>query len=284
MSETSSRLRGIALALAAVAVVFAVVATIVVVKRGSPPGDPPVVSTGSSTRKVAVLDVAELEREVSEPVSENGQVIGVKITDASLRGVLGLAPTDVITGISGRPVRRSYDITDALTGAMTMKATALFVEMMRDGAPHLARWDLDGDLRLARRGRAMRPPAPSLKPVRDPLLDSVKEIDDHHFSVPRATVEQIAANISVFAQGARVFPAMKFGRTEGLRLFIVRMTSALWVLGLRNGDTLQSVNDVVIDDPARLREIYDKVKDSPLLRIRVMRRGASELIEITQTP
>jgi S1-C subfamily serine protease len=291
MSEASPRLPIIAIGLAVTAVVLAIVATIVVVKRGGPAPEG-IAATESSpswapeTRKVSALDVAELERDGVSPVSEQGQVIGVKVTDPSVRNLLGLAPTDVVTGISGRPIRRQFDIYDALVGASMMNATALFVEIVHDGKPLLVRWELDGDLRAARRGGPSRPTlaAPSLRPVRDPLLDTIKELDDHHFSVPRATIEQMAANASVFAQGARMIASRKLGRPDGIRLFIVRPSSALWALGLRSGDTLQAVNGIALLDPTRVQEVYEQTRDANLIRISLTRRGAPEVIEITQTP
>jgi S1-C subfamily serine protease len=291
MSEASPRLPVIAIGLAVTAVVLAIVATIVVVNRGRPARESvvavaPSMSTSPESRKVSALDVAELEHEGVEPVSEQGQVIGVKVTDPSVRNLLGLAPTDVITGISGRPIRRQFDVYDALVGATMMNATALFVDIVHEGAPLLVRWELDGDLRQARRGRPSRPTlaAPSLRPVRDPLLDTIKELDDHHFSVPRATIEQMAANADVFAQGARMIASSKLGRSDGVRLFIVRPGSALWALGLRNGDTVQAVNGIALVDPTRVQDVYDQTKDAMLIRINLMRRGAPEVIEITQTP
>lgn len=292
MSEASPRLPIIAIGLAVTAVVLASVATIVVVRRGGSTPQAMSVATASSaaaapeTRRVAAVDVAELERNIVEPVNDQGQVIGVKVNDASVRNMLGLGPTDVLTGISGRPIRRQFDVYDALVGASMMNATSLFVEIVRDGEPRLVRWELDGDLRQARRGRPSRPTlaTPSLRPVRDPLLDTIKELDDHHFVVPRTTIEQMAANATVFAQGARTIASVKLGRPDGIRLFIVRPSSALWALGLRSGDTLQTVNGIAILDPTRLQSVYDQTKDASSLRIGLIRRGAAEVIEITQTP
>ncbi len=288
MSEVSPRLPIIAIGLAVTAVVLAIVATIVVVKRRVPAHEgvvavAPAPSAAAESRTVMALDVAELEHESVEPVSEQGQVIGVKVTDPSVRNLLGLAPNDVITGISGRPIRRQFDIYDALVGASMMNATALFVELVHDGAPMLVRWELDGDLRQARRGRPSRPTlaAPSLRPVRDPLLDTIKQLDDRHLSVPRATIEQMAANATVFAQGARMIATV---RPDGIRLFLVRPSSALWALGLRSGDIVQAINGIAFVDPTRVREVYDQTKDATLIRIALMRLGAPEVIEITQTP
>lgn len=272
-------MRLVAIGLALIAVALAGIATIVVIGRSAPP---PV--TGPLTRPVSAFEVVELEREVVESASERGQVVGVKVTDPSVRGALGLAPTDVITAISGRPIRRSFDVRDALSGAAAMNATALYVELVRDGAPYVERWELDGELRDARRSRPPRAMTPSLQPVRDPLLDTIKQIDDHHFTAPRTTIEQLAASPTLFAQGVRMFPTMKLGRSDGLRLFVVRPSSALWAFGLRNGDVVQSINGAPLLDVGQLRDVYEQVKVSPVLRIAVRRRNALETIEITQTP
>jgi len=82
----------------------------------------------------------------------------------------------------------------------------------------------------------------------------------------------------------RMFPTMKLGRSDGLRLFVVRPSSALWAFGLRNGDVVQSINGAPLLDVGQLRDVYEQVKVSPVLRIAVRRRNALETIEITQTP
>ncbi len=282
MSE-SRRLPAIAVGLAVVAFVLASAATVVVIRRGAPEVAAPRSPALPANRRVAALDVAELERNVVEPASENGAVIGVKVTDPSVRNMLGLGVNDVIVAISGRPVRRQLDIHDVLLGASTIHATTLFVDVLHDGTPMLVRWELDGDLRQARRPSASLA-IPSVLPVRDPVLDTIQQIDDHHVTVPRSTIEQIAASPSAFAQGARMYPSTRLGRGAGIRLFIVRPTSALYALGLRSGDKLVAVNGVALDDPARVQEIYDSVKAASTLRIEIDRRGTPEVIEITQTP
>lgn len=288
--EPGRRLPAIAIGLAITAVVLATIAVIVVARRG--PGEreavaAPVAGAEIARREVAAIDVVELERDVTEPAIENGAVIGVRVIDPSVRNLLGLGPKDIITAISGRAVRRQFDVYDALVGTGMMNATALFVELVRDGQPVLVRWELQGDLRQARRARPARGPGagltPPLRPVRDPLIDTIRQLDDHHFSVPRATIEQIVASPVAFLQGARAFPT-KLGRADGIRVFSIRPTSALWALGLRTGDAVHAVNGVAISDPSRVLEIYDQVKAAASLRIEITRRNLSEVIEITQTP
>ena len=283
MSE--GRLPVIAISLAVVAVLLAGIATIVVATRGpaAEVSTTTKVSEPPEIRRVAATDVADLERESVEPVSARGGVIGVKVLDASLRTSLGLGDGDVITAISGRAIRRKFDIYDVLGGATMMNATTLFVELMREDKPVLVRWDLDGDLRQARR-TSTRTRTPSVPLVRDPLLDTITKIDDHHYSVPRTTIEQIAADPAMYAQGARMMAASRIGNPDGVRVYIVRSTSVLYALGLRSIDTIHSVNGIALGDPSRLREVYEQVKNAAALRISITRRGAAEVIEITQTP
>lgn len=61
-----------------------------------------------------------------------------------MRNLLGLAPNDVITGISGRPFRRQLDVHDALVGASMMNTTAVYdqtkrirIALMRLGVPEV---------------------------------------------------------------------------------------------------------------------------------------------------
>lgn len=291
MSEGRT-LRAVAIGMAALALVLSATATIVVIVRDpTAAAAPEPTRTDGIARQVEVTELVELERGGAEPESRNGAVIGVKVIDPDLRAALGLEVDDVITAISGRPVRRQFDIHDVLAGATTMNTSALFVELMRGDTPVLVRWDLAGDLRTARRSG----PRPStslafpstrpVRPVRDPLIDTITATDDHHVTAPRATIEQIAASPASYGQGARVMRGYGVGsRPVGVRIYFVRPTSVIYALGLRSMDTVTSVNGVTVDDPAKLADVYDQVKSAATLRIAIDRRGQPEVIEITQTP
>ena len=63
---------------------------------------------------------------------------------------------NVITAISGKTIKRQFDVYDALLGVSMMNATALYLEITHNGGGTLVRWDLDGDLREARKHAAPR--------------------------------------------------------------------------------------------------------------------------------
>ncbi len=289
MSE-GRRLPAVAIGMAVLAVVLSGIATIVVIAR-----DPSAAAatergpsiTAQAAHQIEATDLVEMERSGVEAASKNGAVIGVKVTDPGLRASLGVEPDDVITAISGRPIRRQFDIHDVIAGASLMNTSALFVELMRGDTPVLVRWDLAGDLRTARRGPSRRgalgfPSTPTpVRPVRDPLIDTITATDDHHITAPRATIEQVATSPSTYGQGVRV---MRSSRPAGVRIYFVRPTSVLYALGLRSMDTVTVVNGVTVDDPGKLAEVYEQVKSAATLRIEIERRGTTEVIEITQTP
>lgn len=292
MSE-GRRLPAVAIGMAVLAVVLSAIATIVVLVRDPAAASAPEPArTAQAARQIEATELVEMERSGVEPASRNGAVIGVKVTDPDLRAALGLDVDDVITAISGRPIRRQFDIHDVIAGASLMNTSALFVELMRGDAPVLVRWDLAGDLRTARRSTTRRssalaypsPTAP-VRPVRDPLIDTITQTDDHHITTPRATIEQIAASPGLYAQGARILRGYQGGgRPVGARIYFVRPTSVFYALGLRSMDTVTAVNGVTVDDPAKLAEVYEQVKSAATIRIEIERRGSPEVIEITQTP
>ena len=284
----------IAVSLAAVALVTVVIAVIVVATRGGGSAAAAkrvtVEDLGPIRQRVAATEVVRLDRDTLEAATDASGVSGVKVTDAALRVELGLGPTDVITAISGRAVKRQFDVYDALLGASMMNATALYVELIRDGKPALLRWELDGDLRTARAGSKKPPrtgvfPMPSspVPTVRDPLLDTIKKIDDYTYEVPRSTVDALFGTSGTAPRGVRVVPSVKNGQPNGFKLYAISAGTIFEALGFRNGDTVQSINGTVLDSPSAALDLYDKLKNIDSLRIELDRRGRPEVLKIMVT-
>jgi S1-C subfamily serine protease len=291
----SGRTPVIAVSLAAVALVTVLIAVIVVATRGggtaaaAKPVD--VEDLGPIKHRVAATEVVRLDRDTLEATTDASGVSGVKVTDAALRVELGLGPTDVITAISGRAIKRQFDVYDALLGASMMNATALYVELIRDGKPVLVRWELDGDLRTARTG-SKRPPRTSTFPTSplspltalpDPLIDTVKKIDDFTYEVPRSTVDAMFGTSGTAPRGVRVVPSMKNGQPNGFKLYSIRAGTIFDALGFRNGDTVQSINGQPLDSPSAALDLYDKLKNVDTIRIDLERRRRPEALKITVT-
>jgi S1-C subfamily serine protease len=271
----------LALGLAGVAVLVVVIAVIVVATRGSSgtavaggSARAPIVADGPEIIVVDARDVVRMDRGTVEPVTDPSGVVGVRINDPELLATLRLESTDVITAISGKAVRRQFDVNDALAGAGLANATTLYVELVRGGAPVLVKWELEGDLREARTGvsgRMSRLPPTPLAP--DPLSDTIKRITDFEFELPRNTMMQISTNVqSGMSLGVRPVPAIRNGLVEGVKLYAIRPGSVWAALGLKNGDSILSVNGRPLS-MTNLRDEFERAKNESVLDASVMRRG-----------
>jgi S1-C subfamily serine protease len=269
----------VAIGFAVVALLTSVVAVIVVMRR-----DAPAASEEPMTKRVAApldrtleaSELAKLKRDVVDKVTDDkGAVIGVRVKDEAVRAALGLERDDVITAINGRTIKREFDVYDAVLGMSMMDASVAYVELMRDDAPVLARWKLDGDLRAARRDSVRRTPYASttnpFSSARDPLVDTIRKIDRLHYAVPRATIERFVANADTYARQARFVPSAVHA---GYRIFVIAPGSPWATIGLQSGDTIVRVNGL---HPDR----YTELKDATELEIEVRRRmGIDETLRI----
>lgn len=301
MSEAGGRkMRLVAVGAAVVAMVFTLVAVIVVLTRDgheAPRANADVVAT----HDVKAADVVRLRRDDVELVVEKGATKGLRVKDAALAKSLGLEPDDVITAMSGKPLTRELDTYDVITKLSLMNATTLYVEVSRKDKPLLLRWRLDGDLRQARYSAttstslfgAYPPPTPPSYPSYAPdpdddamtaLLDSIVKVDDSHYKIPRKVVDAVLANPMSIAKGARVVPAIKNGQADGFKLYAIRPSSVYAKLGLANGDTIHAVNGFELTSPDKALEVYTKLRDATELEFEITRRGqpVSITYEITK--
>jgi type II secretory pathway component PulC len=289
MSEADRRLRVIALGFAGVAMVVAIAAAVIVVRRDDTRNDAhgsaqaPVATVSDHT--VAASEVVKLQRDSVEVVVENGTVKGVKVKDDALAKTLGLEPSDVIVSISGRPVTRDMDVYDVMFNVAMMNATTLYVEVVRAGSPMLIRWRLDGSLKEARYANRGSPLSSlySSPPPPDPLLDTIEKIDDTHVKLPRATVDALFADPMGVAKGARVVPAVKNGQANGFKLYAIRPSSVYARLGLMNGDNITAINGEELSTPDKALEVYTKVKGASEVKLDLLRRGKPVQLTITIT-
>jgi len=303
----------IAIGAAVTALLTSVIAVIVVASRGGGTAPERTSSAGSATapaeragpaeQRVAASDVVKLKRETVAVVRDAGKVIGVKVVDGETRTALGLEADDVITALSGRVLRREFDVYDAMLGMSQMDASVVYVDLLRDHKPVLLRWQLDGNLRAARRADTTgalgggggslgslgggsiidslggNPYQPSLggSTVPDPLVDTIKKIDDRSYEVPRATVDRVFSSTSTYARMARTIPSY---RGEGFRVFGVRPGTLVSAIGIQTGDAVRAINGHEVNTIDEAIELYQQIKDAKEWRIDVTRRGRPELITI----
>jgi general secretion pathway protein C len=109
----------------------------------------------------------------------------------------------------------------------------------------------------------------------------IKKIDDTTFEISKDLIAKVTENPMAFMKGARVVPAMKNGKPEGIKLYAIRPSSPYAKLGLTNGDTLSSVNGLEITSAEKGLEIYQKLRSATSLELDVIRRGKPVTLKYT---
>lgn len=137
---------------------------------------------------------------------------------------------------------------------------------------------------LAPRPGDVSPPAEAPEADVQATLDKgIKKIDATHYAITAAAIDAILANPMAVAKGARIVPSVTAGKPSGFKLYAIRPGSLYAKLGFANGDTLTTINGMVIDSADKALEVYTKVREATNLDVVVIRRGAPVTISIKVT-
>jgi general secretion pathway protein C len=72
---------------------------------------------------------------------------------------------------------------------------------------------------------------------------------------------------------ARIVPEQENGKVAGIRLFGVRPDTLLGVLGMENGDRLQTINGFDMASPEKALEAYARLRTADHLTMQLNRKG-----------
>jgi general secretion pathway protein C len=96
--------------------------------------------------------------------------------------------------------------------------------------------------------------------------------------VRRALVDRMLADNEELTTAGRLEPSLVDGQPAGLKLSAVRPGSWLDRLGLRSGDTLESVNDYELATPAQALLAYMSLRNQTRFAVRIVRRGQPQTL------
>jgi general secretion pathway protein C len=124
------------------------------------------------------------------------------------------------------------------------------------------------------------PPAASAAPTKegpgavDPdIAKGIQRISPTEFNIDRGVVDKILENQADLMRQARIVPEQENGKMVGIRLFGVRPETLLGVLGMENGDRLQTINGFDMTSPEKALEAYARLRTADQLVVQVNRRG-----------
>jgi general secretion pathway protein C len=184
----------------------------------------------------------------------------------------------------------AYRVGDAIPGAgLVRRILATHVDFVNQASHRLERVSM-----VLTPAPAAKPPPPRPVPdkkdrsqgnAREELLAvvdrGVRQIDEDSYEVDRAVVNQVLANPSAAARGARIVPAVKDGKPNGFRVYRVKKNSAYARIGLKNGDTIQAINGFELTSMDKALEVYTKVREASSLSVSLTRRGKPMTLDYT---
>lgn len=207
----------------------------------------------------------------------------------------GLRAADEIVTVAGESTGDDDALLHAYQTVQEQRRFVLVVD--RNGERIRLTYEMRGRSRARPPGRGRRPRADGPPAVTGssasraprsrtaPLPPSaVKEVGDGHYEVSRKAFEALLADSRALSRGARIIPAKRDGETIGVKLYGMRSSSWLRLLGFENGDLVRTINGQPLTDPATLLDTYPRLRAASSIRIELERRGAPRVHVYDLTP
>ncbi len=105
---------------------------------------------------------------------------------------------------------------------------------------------------------------------------NIRRVTDNKFVVDQREVTGSLENMNQLLTQARVVPVIDNGKTTGFRIFAITPSSLYEKIGLINGDVIQRINGVEIDDPNKFFQTYQNLKDEKNVTVDIVRNGAKQ--------
>lgn len=128
------------------------------------------------------------------------------------------------------------------------------------------------------------PPPPHNKWVEDPesfawpkppppRAHEVRVVDPTHIMVDRGFLDLAFKDQAKLARSARIIPEVVGGAVIGVKVLGLRPKSELDQLGLRNGDRLETLNDLPLGDPQSALDAYAHLRTATRVFVTLTRAG-----------
>jgi len=106
-------------------------------------------------------------------------------------------------------------------------------------------------------------------------IDGITPINEKTFAIKKTFLEDKLHNLPDLLQTARAVPYLEpgTGKFMGFLVQSVDPNSPFSQLGIRQGDILTNVNDIVLDNPGKGLEAFQRLRSSPEVVLGVIRGG-----------
>jgi general secretion pathway protein C len=123
------------------------------------------------------------------------------------------------------------------------------------------------------RATSPTPPVPTPASAEAVPWRGIVRVNDHEFLVDAQTANDVLEDQAGFMRSARVVPEQQNGKVVGVRLFGVTPHSLPGLLGIENGDRIETINGYPISTPENAPSAYSSLRRNSDVRVIVNRHG-----------
>jgi len=106
-----------------------------------------------------------------------------------------------------------------------------------------------------------------------PTGAGIKRLSANRYRIPPEDLGNAFENMNHLLTQVRMVPNFEDGEPDGFKLLSVKDGSLVHRSGLRDGDIIKRVNGIEMDTPERAFEIYEQVKNEPVITVEIVRGG-----------
>ncbi len=194
----------------------------------------------------------------SNAMKSAGQELGV-----ALVGVVAGSPMyskAVIKNLSTN-VQETYKIGDKVATAKIESIEENKIVLVRNGEQMVLYLSFASDEQVKQQDNQ--------KPPKQQIVESVK-VDEKKFS-PLEIATTGFGQIETILKKAVIKPHLVNGKIEGLKIDGLEEVKGAWILGLKNGDVLRSVNGHLLTSKQKAYQIFKKSRSQPTIDIELLR-------------
>ncbi len=188
-----------------------------------------------------------------------------------LRGTVYRGPGNSVAIIEDTKTRKQdlYHVGDFILGEAKLIAVSRNkVYLERDGKQEVLEVYEGPEVRTGERAEGRRSQRRSI-----PTGAGIKRLSANRYRIPPEDLGNAFENMNHLLTQVRMVPNFKNGEPDGFKLLSIKGGSLVHRSGLRDGDIIKRVNGIEIDSPEKAFEIYEQVKNEPVITVEIIRGG-----------
>ena len=112
------------------------------------------------------------------------------------------------------------------------------------------------------------------------IANGINQKSEFHYTIKKSLWNRVLVDPLVI-KGARIVPSIRNGRPRGFKLYSIRPRSLFAKLGIKNGDTIHSINGFSLKTMSEGLEVSKKLQGTRSAKVGLTRRGQEILLEYT---